>query len=60
MQIEMIRGSRSKQNTTNKKPRIIVDSVQITSTNLVRLNEPEQVRLFDYHSYQSLELIMIK
>jgi hypothetical protein len=50
MQIEMTQSSRSKTNKPRQKRKLTVNSVKTTSTALVRLNEPEQVRLCDYHT----------
>ncbi len=56
MQIEMIRSARSK---TSEKRKLTPDEIQTTSTALVRLKEPEQVRLFHYPStYPSLNMYL--
>ncbi len=47
MRTEMIRSSLSK---THQKRKTMSDQVERTSAALVRLNEPEQVRFFNYHS----------
>jgi hypothetical protein len=47
---EMIRAPLAKTNKTSQKRKEITDPVETRSTALVRFNQPEQVRLFDYYT----------
>ncbi|CAF1325805.1 unnamed protein product [Rotaria sordida] len=50
MQTEMIRFPYPKRDKKKQKRKIMMDSKQTTSKTLVRLNEVEQVRLFNYYN----------
>ena len=50
MKTEMIRSCLTTRNKTSQKRKIMIHTEQTTSTTLVRLNEPEHVRLFNYYS----------
>ncbi|CAF3589913.1 unnamed protein product [Rotaria sp. Silwood1] len=49
MKTEMIRSYQTKMYKTNKNIKKIVNQLETSSTNLVTLNQFEQVTLFDYH-----------